>query len=787
MTSSGIGASVKRKEDDRFISGKGKYTADVNLYNQTYAYFIRSPHAHAKIKKIDISKATKTPGVLGVFTGEDVKKDKIGNLICGWKIMSKDGSEMQVPPHPILAQGKANHVGEQVAVVIAETLEIAKNAAEKVLIDYEILKAVVSTANAMEGKQIYDNVKNNCAFDFELGDKKKADESFSGAEHIVSLDLINNRLVPNAMEPRAATAEYNSGTGEYTLYTTSQNPHLSRLIMSAFLQVAPEHKLRLIAPDVGGGFGSKIYLYAEETVVTWATKKIGRPIKWVCDRSESFLTDCHGRDHVTKAELAVKKDGTMLGIKVHTIANVGAYLSTFASVTPTYLYAPLIIGTYNIPAAYCNVKAVVTNTAPVDAYRGAGRPEASYLIERLVETAARELNIDPADLRKKNFVDKFPHQTCLIHLYDSGNYKAHLDKAMELSDYKNFNQRKAESKKRGKLRGVGFSSYIEACGIAPSAAVLSLGAGVGLWESAQVRFNPTGNVTVFTGAHSHGQGHDTTFSQIVSDRLGIPFENIEVIHGDTDKGPFGMGTYGSRSLAVGGSAIAKSCDKLIAKGKKISAKMLDVSENDIEFKDGHFEAKGTNKKKSIGEVAFASYLPGEYGKINSPLPEGVEPGFNETSFFDPANFSFPSGTHICEVEVDPDTGVTKIVKYIAIDDFGTIINPMIVEGQVHGGVAQGAGQALTEHTVYDDNGQLITGSYMDYTMPRADMLPNMQLAFTNTPSPMNPLGVKGCGEAGAIGSPPAIMNAVTDAINSNDLQMPATPVRVWEALKRKVA
>ena len=779
-----VGSRVERKEDKKFLTGKGRYTADITLANQTHAIFIRSPHARAEIKKVDTSKAQKAPGVVAVFTGEDIANDKIGGLIAGWKIVSEDGTEMKVPPHPPLAKDSVNYVGDHIAVVIAETLDQAKAAADMVKVDYKILKAVVDTDKAMSSDAIYKDINKNLCFDWLLGDRNKTKEAFDSADKIVKMDLRNNRLVPNAMEPRAAIGDYNPSTEEITLYTTSQNPHLSRLIISAFNGVAPEHKLRVVAPDVGGGFGSKIYPYAEDVVMAWAAKKVERPVKWVAQRTESFLSDCHGRDHITHAELAVKSDGKVVGLKVETIANIGAYASVFATVTPTYLYGPLVLGLYDIPAAYCNVKAVYTNTAPVDAYRGAGRPEATYMIERIMSKAANEMGMDQAEFRRKNFIKQFPHQQALVHNIDSGDYDAHLDKALQLADYKGFADRKAKSEANGKLRGIGFSTYIEACGIAPSAAVMSLGCGVGLWESAEVRFNPTGNVTVFTGSHSHGQGHDTTFAQIVGDKLGVPIENVEIVHGDTDKGPFGMGTYGSRSLAVGGTAIDKACDKIIAKGKRVAAKMLEASESDVDFKDGEFVVAKSNKKKTIGEVAFACYLPGQYGEMKSPLPEGDEPGLKETAFYDPINFSFPAGSHICEVEIDPDTGETKVDKYTAVDDFGRIINPMIVEGQIHGGLAQGIGQALYENAHYDETGQLVTASYMDYTMPRADNFPEFNIGYTCTEATSNPLGAKGCGEAGAIASPPAVMNAVVDALGT-EVSMPATAEKVWKACKEK--
>jgi len=778
-----IGSKVERKEDKRFLTGKGQYTADINLVNQTYAYFVRSPHARAKITNIDITKASKAPGVVKILTGDDIAREKIGGLIAGWKIVSQDGKDMKVPNHPPLAKDVVNYVGDHIAIVIAETLEQAKNASELVNVSYKINKAIVNPRKAMESEVIHEGIEQNLCFDFLLGDKGKTNDALSKSDKVVKLDLINNRLIPNAMEPRASIGDYNPSSELLTLYTANQNPHLSRLVLSAFGGIHPEHKFRVIAPDVGGGFGSKIYAYAEDAVVAWASKKVERPVKWVAERSESFLSDCHGRDHITHVELGINNDGKITALKVETIANIGAYASLFATVTPTYLYAPLILGLYDIPIASCNVKAVFTNTAPVDAYRGAGRPEASFLIERIVTEGAKEIGMDQAEFRKKNFINKFPHQQCLVHNIDSGDYTAHLDKALEIGDYKNFENRRSQSAKKGKLRGIGFSTYIEACGIAPSAVVMSIGCGVGLWESAEVRFNATGNVSVFTGAHSHGQGHETTFAQIVGDRLGVPIENIDVIHGDTDKGPFGMGTYGSRSLAVGGSAIAKACDKIVDKGKKVAAHMLEGKPEDIEFKNGEFVLKNSNKKKTIGEIAFACYLPGQFGEVKSPLPAGVEPGLKETAFYDPINFSFPAGSHICEVEVDQETGETKVSKYTAVDDFGTIINPLIVEGQVYGGLAQGIGQALYENGHYDESGQLTTASYMDYTMPRADNFPEFKLDFTSTPATSNPLGSKGCGEAGAIAAPPAVMNAVIDAVGS-DVSMPATAEKVWKVLKK---
>jgi aerobic carbon-monoxide dehydrogenase large subunit len=773
----GIGAAVRRKEDQRFITGNGNYIDDMNRVGQAYGYFLRSPHAHAKINSINLDAAKAAPGVVDIFVGADMAADGIGGLICGWAITSKDGTPHVAPPHPSLAVDVVHHVGDQVAFVIADTLEQAKDASELIEVDYTELPSVTDIAKALApgAPLVHPEAAGNQCYDWELGDKAAVDAAFANAAHITKLDVTNNRLAPNAMEPRAALGEFDPGSDELTLYTTSQNPHVARLIMSAFLAIAPENKLRVIAPDVGGGFGSKIFVYAEETATIWAARKINRPVKWVADRSEAFLTDAHGRDHATHAELATDAEGKILGFRVSTQANMGAYLSTFATAVPTYLYGTLLNGQYKMPCIYVEVQAGFTNTTPVDAYRGAGRPEATYIVERMIETAARELNMDPTEFREKNFIqpDNYPYETPVIMTYDCGNYPQSMKKAKELIDYDGFPARRAQSEANGKIRGLGTSSFIEACGLAPSAAVGSIGAGVGQWESAEVRFNPTGSVSVFTGSHSHGQGHETTFAQIVSDKLGIPIESIEVVHGDTDKVPFGMGTYGSRSLAVGGSAIVKAVDKIVEKSKKVAAHLMEAAVEDIEHEHGVFSVAGTDKSMTMGEIAFAAYVPHNY-------PADLEPGMAENAFFDPINFSFPAGTHMAEVEIDPATGVVDIVDWVAVDDFGTVVNPMIVEGQVHGGIAQGIGQALLEGVVYDDNGQLVTGSYMDYCMPRADNLPNFRVEMTPTPSPSNPLGVKGCGEAGAIASPAALMNAITDALGKH-IDMPATPEKVWRA------
>jgi carbon-monoxide dehydrogenase large subunit len=778
-----IGARIERKEDYRFLTGAGQYTDDITLPRQTYAAFVRSPHAHAKLRSVKSDKAKRSPGVLAVYTGEDVAAAKLGGLPCGWLITDVNGQPMKEPPYPVLAQGKVRFVGERVAVVVAETLGQARDAAEMVEVDYEPLPAVVdaSRARAKGAPALHDIAPDNTCYVWALGDKAAVDAAFARAAHVTKLEFVNNRLVPNAIEPRAANGSYSRAEDSYTLYVANQNPHVERLLMTAFVMGLPEHKVRVVAGDVGGGFGSKIYLYAEDVVVTWASRQLNRPVKWTAERSESYVSDAHGRDHHTVAELALDKDGKFLAMRVKTTANVGAYLSTFASCIPTILYATLLAGQYTTPLIHCEVTAVFTNTAPVDAYRGAGRPEATYVVERLVETAAREMRIDPAEIRRRNFITKFPYQTPVALLYDAGDYGATMDAAQKLGDVAGYAARKKATEAKGKLRGIGYAAYIEACGIAPSAVAGSLGARAGLFEAGEIRVHPTGSVTVFTGSHSHGQGHETTFAQVVADRLGIPVDNVDIVHGDTGKILFGMGTYGSRSIAVGGTAIMKALDKIVAKGKKIAAHLMEAAESDVEYDRGVYKVKGTDKKKMFGEVAFAAYVPHNYPH------DRLEPGLNENAFYDPSNFTFPAGTYICEVEVDQETGAVKIDRWTAVDDFGKIINPMIVEGQVHGGLAQGIGQALTELCRYDDTGQLVTGSFMDYCIPRADDVPTFQVDTRETPCTHNPLGVKGCGEAGAIGAPAALMNAITDAIGVKDLPMPASPHNVWRALKSRKA
>ncbi|WP_299041255.1 xanthine dehydrogenase family protein molybdopterin-binding subunit [uncultured Tateyamaria sp.] len=781
----GIGASSKRREDIRFLTGAGNYTDDINIRGQAYVHFLRSDIAHGTITNIDTSAAASMPGVVRIFTGSDF--EGVGGMPCGWQVTDKHGQPMQEPAHPILAQGKVRHVGEPIAAVVADTLEQARDAAEAITVDIAELPAVVDMKAALESgaTKVHDDLNDNLCYDWGFVEENKdaVNKAFEDAAHVTSLELVNNRLVANPMEPRVAVGDYARGTDEHTLYTTSQNPHVIRLLMGAFVLGIPEHKLRVVAPDVGGGFGTKIFHYQEEAFCTFAAKACNRPVKWTSSRSEAFISDAHGRDHVTKIELALDADNNFTAIRTETHANMGAYLSTFAPSVPTWLHGTLMAGNYKTPLIYVNVKAVFTNTVPVDAYRGAGRPEATFQLERVVDKAARELGVDPIALRRQNFITEFPYATPVAVEYDTGDYHGTMDKLEEMGDFTGFAARRAESEKNGKLRGLGVNCYIEACGIAPSNLVGQLGARAGLYESATVRVNATGGLVVMTGSHSHGQGHETSFAQVVAEMIGIDENMVEIVHGDTANTPMGMGTYGSRSIAVGGSAMVRATEKIINKAKKIASHLLEASEADIELKDGAFSVAGTDKSVAWGDVTLAAYVPHNY-----PL-EDIEPGLEETAFYDPANFTYPSGAYACEVEVDPDTGKVTIERFAAADDFGNIINPMIVTGQVHGGIAQGIGQALLENCAYDENGQLLSASYMDYAMPRADDLPMFSVDHSShTPCTHNPLGVKGCGEAGAIGSPPAVVNAVVDALQSagkdvTHIDMPLSPDRVWAAMQ----
>ncbi len=783
-----IGKAVKRVEDKRFITGKGKYTDDIVLPGMCHAYIIRSPYAHAKITGIDTEEAQKMDGVVAIFTGKDIAESGVNGVPCGWQVNFKNGDTMKEPPHPILVADKARHVGDGVAVVIAETREQARDAADAVMVDYEELPAVAKVDLAVKNGAplVHDDVPHNTCFDWALGNPiEEVDKAIDDAHHVTKLEYVNQRVIPNAIEPRSAIGHYEDASGKYTLYTSSQNPHLIRLLLCAFVLGIPEQKVRVVAPDVGGGFGSKIFHYIEEALMIWVSERLKRPVKWTAERSESFMSDAHGRDHVTTAEMGFDKEGKVTALRVKTLANLGAYLSTFAPAVPTYLHGTLLQGLYTTPKINVDITAVFTHTVAVDAYRGAGPPEATYLLERLMDTAALEMGMVPAELRLKNFIAPFDgvkqpgYQTQVALQYDSGNYADVLNRALEMVDYDKFREEQKKARKSGKYLGIGLSTYIEACGIAPSAVVGALGARAGLYEVGQVRVQPTGKVSVYTGAHSHGQGHETTFAQVVADKFGIPMDDVEIVHGDTEQVAFGMGTYGSRSLAVGGSAIVKSIDKILEKGAKIAAHKLEASAEDLEFAEGKWTVKGTDKSIGFGDVALTAYVPHDY-------PEGLEPGLDFSSFYDPANFTYPFGAHIAVVEVDAETGAVKLKRFIAVDDVGNVINPMIVDGQIHGGLAQGIGQALFEGAIYDDDGQLVNGSYMDYAMPRADDFPSFELDRQVTPCPHNPLGVKGAGEAGTIGSTPAVVNAVMDALSPFgifDIQMPLTPERVWKAIQ----
>lgn len=776
-----VGKSMKRFEDPRFLRGKGNYVANLQLPNMAHLAILRSPYGHANIKSINTKKAEALDGVIAVFTGRDLIDGGVGALPCGW---TPPG--IKVPVRYPLTVDKVRHVGDGVAAVVAEDPYIATDALELIEVDYEPLPAVVDAREATyDGiPLVHDDVPNNISYTWALGDKDAAETALQEADHVIELELINQRLIPNAMEPRAAAAQWNQATGEMTVWTTSQNPHPIRLLLSAFTLLIPENKLRVISPDVGGGFGSKIFHYPEEVITPWVSRAINRPVKWVATRSESYVTDSQGRDHVTVAKLAVKTDGTFTGLYVSTWSNQGAYLSTFAPLIPTALYITLLSGLYKLPAIYGEMWGTLTNTVPVDAYRGAGRPEASYVLERLVDLAAQELGMDPIDIRRKNFIpaNEFPYQTPVAFLYDSGDYHKLFDKAVEVADYAKMRKGQEKARQEGRLVGIGVSGCIEASGPAPSAVAGSLGSAVGFWESAKIRVHPTGKVAVFTGSHTHGQGHETTFAQVAADELGLDIEDVEIVHGDTASVPFGMGTYGSRSAAVGGSALVRAAEKIRAKSIKIAAHQLEAAEEDIVYDraNGKIYVKGSpDKAMAFGQIAFASYTAHN-------LPAGMEPGLEENAFYDPANFTFPNSAHISQVEVDRETGQVTIQRYISIDDVGSVINPMIVDGQIVGGIAQGVGQALFEHGVYDESGQLLSGTMLDYAMPRADLLPMIETGRVETPSPHNPLGVKGAGEMGTIAATVTVANAVMDALaplGITHLDMPLTPEKIWQAIQ----
>ena len=772
-----FGSSIKRREDPRMITGQGTYVGDIKLVGMLHMALARSPHAHAIINSIDTSKAKALDGVVAVYTGEDLK-EQLGSLLCGWIV--PDTKEV---PHPPLAYGKVRCVGDAVAAVIANDAAVAADAASLVEVNYDVLPAVVDSEAAIRdgAPQLHEDAPNNIAFEWEVagGD---IDAARNKADVVVKQRVLNQRLIPNAMEGRAVLADYNGGTNQLTVWTSSQIPHLVRVLMS-LVTGHPEHQLRVIAPDVGGAFGSKLYLYAEEVIGAMVAKQLGRPVKWVEERQENYLATTHGRDHVSDVEIMGDRDGTITGLRTTTYANMGAYLSTFAPLIPTWLYGLMLSGPYTIPNIYCKVIAPFTNTTPVDAYRGAGRPEATYVIERMVDMFAAEIGMDPAEVRRKNLIPPFSdgHTVATTVTYDSGNYEASLNRALEMLGYEEFRREQAQARQQGRYLGVGLSSYVEICGVAPSAVAATLGARAGLWESALVRMHMTGKVTVFTGSSTHGQGHETTFAQIVASELGVPVEDVDVVHGDTGQIQMGTGTFGSRSAAVGGAAIVLSTDKIKDKAKKLAAHLLEAAEEDIVYEDGKVFVEGAPAQaKTIQEIALAAH------HYTTDLPDGMEPGMEATSFFDPKNFTWPFGTHIAVVQVDAETGEVELQKYICVDDVGNVINPMIVDGMVHGGIAQGVGQALQEEAVYDESGQLLTGSMMDYAVPTAEDFPSFELDRTVTPSPVNPMGVKGAGETATIAASPAVINAVVDALSPfgvRHIDMPAKPEKVWRLIR----
>ena len=782
-----LGSAIERREDPALVTGEAEYTDDIQIRDMAHMAVLRSQHGHAKINDVDTSGAEAMDGVIGVFTHDDLARDDTPGelpflLPVGWLLDS-----LREVDHPILADGRVRYQGDAIAIVVAEDRYIAHDALDAIDVDYERLDAVADPGEALSGDapQLHHDAEDNVAFEWEIGDEGKTDDAFEAAAHTASIELENQLLIPNAMEPRAAVADYHPGTDELDVFMTSQNPHVHRLLMSGVID-HPEHKLRVKAPEVGGGFGSKIHHYADEALVAWAAKHLERPVKWTATRTETYKTDALGRGHLTEAELAMDEDGRITGLRVDTKANLGAYLSTFAPSIPTYLYGTLLSGQYDIPAIHCSVTGAFTNVNPVDAYRGAGRPEASFVLERLAYLGAKEIGMDPAEFRRKNFVpsDAFPFETQVALEYDSGDYEKTLDRALEMVDYEAFRERQEAAREEGRYLGIGFSCYIEACGLAPSELVGELGAQAGLWESGVVRFHPGGTVTAYCGTSGHGQGHSTTYAQIVANELGIPYDDVEVVEGDTDEIPQGMGTYGSRSAAVGGSALVKSSQKLVEKAREIAAHQLEADPADVEFEDGEFSVAGApDRSITIQDVAGESYL-------GHDIPEGMEPGLEATSFYDPENFVYPFGTHVAVVEVDPDSGEIEFEQYVAVDDVGNQINPKIVEGQIHGGVAQGVGQALYEGAEYDENAQLLTGSMQDYTVPKAEHVPEMETDSTVTESPVNPLGVKGVGEAGTIAAPQAVVNAVADALEPfgvEGVEMPMTAERVWRAVDGQAA
>jgi aerobic carbon-monoxide dehydrogenase large subunit len=781
----GIGAAVKRVEDRKFLLGRGRYVADLHVPGELYCVIVRATHAHAVLRTIDTAEAGAAPGVVAVFTGTDMAADQIGPMKPLCAIRSHDGQVMAEPPRFALARDRVRHVGEPVAAVIAETHAQAVDAAERVAIDYAALPVEVDAKAALApgAPQLHESAAGNVCFRWTRGDEAAVRRAFDAAAHVTRLDLVNNRLIGAAMEPRAVLAVGEPGSDKLTLHVATQIPHHVRRLVAEQLGVA-EASIRVVAPDVGGGFGYKGKHYPEETVVAWAARRLRRAVKWVSTRSECFIADNQGRDHLTHAELALDQEGHFLALTVDTIANLGAYVSTFGAAIPSAIYSALLAGGYRTPAIFIRCTGVFTNTLPTDAYRGAGRPEACYVLERLADQAARELGIDRAEIRRRNLVpaSAMPYKTPIGPIYDCGDFPRIFARVLEIADYDGFAERRTAAEHAGVLRGIGMATYVESSGVAPSRFATALGARAGFFEAAHIRVQPDGGVQAMLGTHNHGQGHATTFAQIISSRLGVPLHHIEIIEGDTDQVPFGTGTFGSRSIAVGGSALDRAAGKIIDKGKRIAAHLLEAAADDIAFAGGWFDVAGTDRRVHLREVARAAHVPANY-----PL-ETLEPGLQETAVYDPPAFAFSNGAHVCELEVDPQTGDVRLVGYWAVDDIGTVINPMIVEGQIHGGLGQGLGQAMREHCVYDRaTGQLVSGSFMDYGMPRANDFPDIVSELDeNQPCTHNPLGAKGCGEAGTIGAPAAIVGAVLDALRPlgvTDIEMPLTPERVWRAIR----
>ena len=772
MVKFGIGQAVSRVEDPRLLMGRGTYTADVSLPNQAHGVVVRSPHAHAKFTNVDVASAATAPGVLLVLTVTDADTDGLGDIPCRAALKNRDGTPRADTPRPVLARQRVRHVGDAVAFVVAESEQQARDAAELVDVDYQALPVATDTVGAAQpgAPQIWDHITGNLCFDWESGDRAAVEAAIAKAAHVTRLEITNNRVVVNAMEPRAALGDYDAERDRLILHTPSQGTHSLRAQLAEQIFKVETQRVRVCTSDVGGGFGMKIFLYPEQCLVVWAARRLGRPVKWVGDRQESFLSDTQGRDNVTHGELAMDDEGRFLALKATTYANLGAYLSNFGPFIPTAAGTNMLAGLYRTPAIHVRVKGVVTNTVPVDAYRGAGRPEAAYVVERLVDAAAREIGLSPDEIRRRNFVETFPYRTALGDIYDSGDFAGCMRACMARADWAGFDARRAEAEARGKLRGIGMATYIERCG----------GGGT---ETAQITFGDNDTVTIVIGNQSNGQGHETLYTQILSVRLGIPAASIRVVQGDSDATPSGF-TGGSRAASVGGTAVDGVAAKIIDKGLLFAGQMMETAVADIEFADGIFTVAGTDRSLSLFEIVRAANDPAN-------LPAGATPGLNDAHEYGPKSDTFPNGCHICELEVDPDTGAVTITRYSVVDDFGAAINPLLIAGQVHGGIVQGIGQALYEHTVYDgDSGQLLTGSFMDYAMPHADDIPEVDFSMRNVPCTTNPMGVKGAGEAGAIGAPPTVINALVDAIHRKSglthIDMPATPLAIWLSLQPRL-